>query len=216
MKIETSGIILSVRPLGDSGAVVRALSRDRGVVCGFSYGATGRKTKSRPMPGMFGRISWRARLDTEMGSLSFETESNPAAASNGRTATMVCSALELSDAFLADGEINPAAYDILEKFLNNLSLVTNHLSLYIEWEISFLSCLGFAMDLSKCAMCGTTENLSFISPKTGRAACDKCGGQFSDKLFPFPPSLESMMFFLRRASAEMDIKSLPASRMILN
>ena len=42
------------------------------------------------------------------------------------------------------------------------------------------------MDLEKCAVTGSTEELKFVSPKSGRAVSEAAAGAWSSKLLPFP------------------------------
>ena len=39
----------------------------------------------------------------------------------------------------------------------------------IKFELNFLECMGFGIDLSECAITGTQEALNWVSPKSGRA-----------------------------------------------
>jgi len=58
--------------------------------------------------------------------------------------------------------------------------------IYVKWEISLLQSLGYGLDLSKCAASGETEDLIYISPRTGRAVSGKAGEPYKDKLFALP------------------------------
>ena len=49
--------------------------------------------------------------------------------------------------------------------------------------------MGFGLDLSGCAASGTTEDLIYVSPKSGRAVSRKAGEPFKDKLFKLPAFL---------------------------
>ena len=51
---------------------------------------------------------------------------------------------------------------------------------YIRWEIGFLGALGFSLELSNCTVTGTNDDLSFVSPKTGRAVSKEIGLKYSD------------------------------------
>lgn len=60
---------------------------------------------------------------------------------------------------------------------------------YLKWEINLLGNLGYGLDLTKCSGCQKTENLCYLSPKTGRAVCADCGEPYRDKLYKLPVSL---------------------------
>jgi DNA repair protein RecO (recombination protein O) len=52
--------------------------------------------------------------------------------------------------------------------------------------LALLTALGFALDLSRCAVTGDTEDLAFVSPKTGRAVSTAAGQGYADRLLPLP------------------------------
>ena len=60
---------------------------------------------------------------------------------------------------------------------------------YLRWEQALLEEMGFAMDLSACAVRGVNEDLAFVSPKTGRAVSRDAAGEWADRLLPLPPVL---------------------------
>src|SRR5688572_8291911 len=69
-------------------------------------------------------------------------------------------------------------------------------ALYARYEIGLLAALGYGLDLSRCAVTGETENLAWVSPRTGRAATAEAGAPHADKLWRLPP-------FLIRADADL-------------
>jgi len=46
--------------------------------------------------------------------------------------------------------------------------------------------LGFGLDLTRCAVTGTRDDLAFVSPRTGRAVSRDGAGEWSDRLLPLP------------------------------
>ena len=49
--------------------------------------------------------------------------------------------------------------------------------------------LGFGLDLSCCAVSGTTEDLAYVSPKSGRAVAAHHAGRWKTQLLPLAPSM---------------------------
>ena len=49
-----------------------------------------------------------------------------------------------------------------------------------------LSDLGYGLDLSACAVTGRTDNLAYVSPKTGRAVTAEGAGAWAARLLPLP------------------------------
>ena len=62
-------------------------------------------------------------------------------------------------------------------------------ALYVRWELNLLAELGFGLDLGSCAATGSTENLVWVSPKSGRAVSAAAGEPYRDRLLPLPAFL---------------------------
>ena len=58
--------------------------------------------------------------------------------------------------------------------------------------MNLLASLGYGLDLKKCAATGTTENLFYISPKSGKAVCKEKGLKYDKKLLRFPKILRDL------------------------
>ena len=57
---------------------------------------------------------------------------------------------------------------------------------YAFFEFYLLEYLGIGLDLSVCADTGSSENLAYVSPKSGKAVCAESGAPYKDKLFLYP------------------------------
>ena len=60
-------------------------------------------------------------------------------------------------------------YDAFQILLESIDKDDLWPDLLVRWELGLLDELGFGLDLSKCAATGSNDQLSFVSPKTGRA-----------------------------------------------
>ena len=60
---------------------------------------------------------------------------------------------------------------------------------YLQWEVSLLDEMGHALQLNVCAVTGMSEDLVFVSPKTGRAVSRAGAGVWADRLLPLPDVL---------------------------
>jgi len=56
----------------------------------------------------------------------------------------------------------------------------------VRWEIGLLGELGFGLDLASCAATGATDDLVYVSPKTGRAVSRAAGEPYRDRLLVLP------------------------------
>lgn len=91
---------------------------------------------------------------------------------------MCCSGLAYND---SDGEL----FLSFKKFLIEISKPDWAMQ-YVFFELAFLSAIGYGLDCRKCAVTGSTSNLFYISPKTGKAVIKSVGDQYKDKLFVIP------------------------------
>ena len=60
---------------------------------------------------------------------------------------------------------------------------------YVRWELAVLRDVGFGLDLSACASTGVSENLIYVSPKSGQAVSEDAGRPYRDKLLALPDYL---------------------------
>ena len=59
------------------------------------------------------------------------------------------------------------------------------------WEIFLLKKIGFGLELSKCVLTNQTNNLKFVSPKSGCAVSQKVAEKWKKRLFILPEFLLS-------------------------
>jgi DNA repair protein RecO (recombination protein O) len=80
-------------------------------------------------------------------------------------------------------------YDALKNLLEALAHSDSWLRAYVDFEHTLLNELGYGLDLSECAATGSTENLIYVSPKSGRAVSEQAGEPYKDKLLNLPSFL---------------------------
>ena len=100
----------------------------------------------------------------------------------------LCSLLEK---FLPERQSYSEVFNATKAFLNVIVIndqVDNKqwIKGYVIWEIGLLSSIGFSLDLKQCAVTGQKNNLSYISPKTGKAVSSDGAGKFAPKLLKLP------------------------------
>ena len=93
-------------------------------------------------------------------------------------------------------ESHPIFYGGLEDLLLRIS-EPDWLQRYVCLELLILSELGFGLDLSACAVSGMTEELAYVSPKTGRAVSKAVGAPYHRKLKILPEFLLSQKKLFR-------------------
>jgi DNA repair protein RecO (recombination protein O) len=57
----------------------------------------------------------------------------------------------------------------------------------VRYELLLLAELGFGLDLDRCAVTGSNDNLVAVSPKSGRAVSAAEAQPYAGKLLPLPP-----------------------------
>lgn len=72
MHLRASAIILSVRPHGEHNAVVRALTREAGMIAGYVRGGRSRAVRPVLQPANLVAGEWRARTEAQLAGLSVE------------------------------------------------------------------------------------------------------------------------------------------------
>ena len=212
MKLESDGILIGLRPINERDSVARIFTREYGILCGVMRGAVVAK-KNRALVGQVGFAVWNARLDTQLGAFHWEPAENIAAPlmMNMRSLSFMNSAFDLIATLLPEREQYSDLYDSTIMMLRNLSQSDSE---YLNWETCLLRDLGFALDLSRCSGCGRTDNLNYLSPKTGRAVCDDCAAPYINRLYKLPVNLDITLRFIAGVCAQMGV-DVPYARMHL-
>ena len=188
----SNAIALGARKFGENDAILDILTPDKGRASGLVYGGAGKTKRAMLEPGSRLHLAWKSRNDEELG--HFETlearASGPAQLMDDPAALAALSSVaSLLLATTPERAQCLALYEATEILLESLSDSQAWPALYVRWELGLIAESGFGLDLSKCALTGTMEDLAWVSPKTGRAACRVAGEPFSDKLLVLPPFL---------------------------
>lgn len=197
MQIETTGILINLKPFSERDVIAHFFTRDNGVLVGMLRGGVVAK-KNKPLVGQLGAIAWNARLDSQLGVFHFESEKNLSAPLllNPDALKLMNAAFALIYTLLPERESYSDLYENTLKLLQDLVMSESGIDAYLKWEIDLLHDLGYALDLTKCSGCQKTENLCYISPKTGRAVCGDCGAPYMDKLYKLPITLDMTKRFI--------------------
>src|ERR1700731_396382 len=86
-------------------------------------------------------------------------------------------------------EPHAAIYGPLDAILDQLDDPLAAAASIARFELDFLAELGFGLDLSCCAATGTTADLIYVSPRSGRAVSRAGGEDYRDKLLALPAFL---------------------------
>lgn len=190
-KWQDQGIVLAVRPHGESGAIVSLLTESQGRHAGYVRGVHSSKMRGTLEPGSLVDVEWQSRLSESLGTFNLELSKSFAARflSDALKLSALQSACALCDAALPEREGHPGLYHGLLALFDVLDTDVWGAA-YVMWEVAFLRELGFSLDLNTCAGGGDARQLAYVSPKTGRAVSYQAGAPYKEKLLNLPSFLK--------------------------
>ena len=191
MEWEDDAYVLSARAHGESGAIVDLLTSEHGRFAAHVAGGASRKMKPFLQPGSRVIARYRARVSEQLGSASLEpVGEGPAALFDDAMALAgLSAAASVAAGALPEREAHPGVFFGLEALILALANPDVWPAVYVRFEAGLLQDLGFGLDLSRCAATGSTDDLIYVSPRTGRAVSRQAGEPYKDKLLKLPPFL---------------------------
>ena len=191
MEFEDDAFVLSARPFGETGAIVEVVTRAHGKYAAHVAGAASRRMKPFLQAGARVTMRYRARTADQLGSAALEPAGEgPSALFDDRLALAgLAAAAAVAAGALPEREPHPGAFLGLEAFIAVLADADVWPAVYVRFEAGLLADLGFGLDLSKCAVTGSADDLVYVSPRTGRAVNAGAGEPYKDRLLALPPFL---------------------------
>jgi len=230
MEWRSEGILLSSRRHGENAAIIEMFTPDHGLHAGVVRGGAGRNLAPILQPGAQLDVTWRARLEDHLGAFTIEPlKSRSAQIMDNRKAlaglNAICALLRFT---LAERDPHPEIYARSLDLVDMLGLREDWPLAYVAWELALLEDLGFGLELSSCAVTGSSQELVFVSPKSGRAVSRAGAGEWANKLLPLPGCLRGVgdgsldevtlalgttgHFLSKWVAPELGGKPLPAAR----
>ncbi|MBN8981318.1 MAG: DNA repair protein RecO [Rhizobiales bacterium] len=190
MEWTDEGIVLGVRRHGESSAIVELMTRSHGRHLGLVRGGAGSRMRPLLQPGNTVNAVWRARLDEHLGYYAIE-------ATKLRAATMFASShavygvthLASLARLLPERDPHEEIYETMESILEDFDDAATAGAHLVRFELAMLTELGFGLDLSACAASGKSDDLMYVSPKSGGAVSREAGEPWRDRLLRLPPFL---------------------------
>lgn len=191
--LSAEAIVCAVRPHGEHGAILRALTPEAGLVAGYVRGGRSRRLRPILMPGNLVALELRARTEEQLAGATAElltsrapllAEPLPAAAIDWVTS--------LTAASLPESQPYPALYAALAAVLDAIAAASSArqwAAALARYELLLLAELGFGLDLDECVVTGSTSNLAFVSPKSGGAVCIEAAIGYEERLLRLPSFL---------------------------
>ncbi|SLN18268.1 DNA repair protein RecO [Aquimixticola soesokkakensis] len=222
------GVVLSVRKHGETSVLLEVFTQTRGRCTGILRGGVSRKMAPHIQPGAQVALVWKARLEDHLGHFSVEPlRSRAQVLEDPLALAALTSMTALLTQLLPEREAHSYLYVDTQKVLDRLGRDAHWPLSYLNWETALLEEMGYGLDLSRCAVTGSRDDLAFVSPRTGRAVSRRGAGDWADKLLPLPQcllgqapldyidiarGLKTTGHFIARLAGELGDKPMPAAR----
>jgi DNA repair protein RecO (recombination protein O) len=195
MEWSDEGVVLSVRPHGETAAVLELFTRAHGRHLGLVHGGRSRKLRPVLQVGNHLDAAWKARLADNLGHFTVELRKGFAALLMEDAAALTAmTSIATLVRLLPERDPHPNLFEITQFVLGFLDDMTVWPALVVRWELALLDELGFGLDLTSCAATGQTTDLTYVSPKSGRAVSSEAGAPYKDRMLALP-------LFLREGGA---------------
>ena len=195
MEWHDEGLVIGARRLGETSLILDVMTRRHGRAAGVVRGGRSRRMQPLLQTGNSVAVTWRARLEEQLGAFTVE-------ATRLRAAELMASpsglhGLNLVAALLrlmAEREPHEALAERAEAVMAVLDDAARAPAALVRLELAVLAESGFGLDRASCAATGRPAGqgeaaLAYLSPRTGRAVSRGAGEPYRDRLYPLPPFL---------------------------
>lgn len=190
MQWTDEAVVLSVRPHGETAALVELFTRAHGRYMGLVHGGRSRKARPVLQVGNHVDVTWKARLAEHLGNVTIELRRGYAAdAMDSPAALAGLTSLVSLARLLPERDPHESLFEVTLFVLSYLDDAAVWPALVVRWELALLEELGFGLDLSQCAATGGNDELIYVSPKSGRAVSASAGEPYRDRLLGLPSFL---------------------------
>jgi DNA repair protein RecO (recombination protein O) len=190
MQWTDEGIVIGVRRHGEASAILELMTREHGRHLGLVRGGFGTRMKPVLQTGNSVSASWRARLDEHLGNYTVEAMRQRASNFFGAPhAIYGVTHLAALMRLLPERDPHAELYEVFEGILDRLENPVVAAPMVARFELQMLTELGFGLDLEQCASTGTTADLVYVSPKSGRAVSRSAGAPYADRMLRLPDFL---------------------------
>ena len=187
MEWSDEGMILSVRPHGETGAVLELFTRQNGRHLGLVHGGRSRRLRPILQIGNHVEASWKARIADNLGHFALELRKSYAGlVLDDAAALAALASIAALARLLPERDPHPNLFELTLFVLGYLEEREVWPALLVRWELALLEELGFGLDLTSCAASGATTELTYVSPKSGRAVSTAAGEPYKERLLALP------------------------------
>ncbi len=193
MQWTDDAIVLGAKRHGEANAILDLMTRAHGRHLGMVRGGSGSRMKPILQPGNGVSVTWRARLDEHLGHYTVEplhlraSDYFPAPHAIygvGHLAALM--------RLLPERDPHAALYEAFETLLDRLADARAAAPMVARFELQVLSELGFGLDLAECAATGATDELVYVSPRSGCAISREAGAPYAERMLRLPAFLSDV------------------------
>lgn len=190
MRISTPAIVVALRPHGEHGAVIRLMTPDHGLQAAYVRGARGKRLRPVLVPGNQVEAVLSARTETQLAQGVVElVHSRAPLLQEPLPAAAIDWACALTATALPEGQPYSRLYQALDGLLAAVEAAPSASgwgAALVRYELLLLAEQGFGLDLDRCAISGTNDDLVAVSPRSGRAVSAAEAEPYAGKLLPLP------------------------------
>lgn len=185
------GLLLRIQPHGESNVIATFFTQYHGLATGYI-----RTNKKYPLQqGNIYCIKRKARLASHLGILNVEQHETfapliYAAFQSPIKLACINSIRTLLLSCLMEQDAHDHFYVNIKQNIHQIC-IHKKLENYVNFEETLLKHCGFGLDLTRCAVTNQKENLTYVSPKTGRAVTQEVGLPYANQLFLLPSVMSS-------------------------
>ena len=192
MEWRDDGFVIGARRHGENAVILELMTRQRGRHLGLVRGGRSSAMRAALQPGNLVLASWRARIEDHLGAFTIELLAARAARFLDQGAALnglatLAALLRLLPERDPHEELFELADDIVLRFTARDAAAIA----LARFELALLGALGFGLDLDACALTGATDDLAWVSPKSGRAVTRSAAAPWRERLLPYQAFLQN-------------------------
>ena len=189
MNFKDRGIILSKSPLKEKSSIVTIFTENHGIYSGVLK-QYNKKSGDNLVEGNLVDFFWTARLHEHLGSAKAELVKsyNAYLMTNKTKLYAFNSIVSILKASFCEREPHNNLFPQLILFMEKLK-ESFAFDKYIKFELEILKESGYQLQLNSCAATGISEDLIYVSPKSGQAVSRNAGMPYASKLLTLPQFL---------------------------
>ena len=169
--------------------IVYILSKNNGLIKSFSKYSKKKRLSLRVLDEV--NFTWQSKQKDSLGYINFDLEASIKQNDTFINSLIKSSASELCIKFLPLWQQNFEIYNDLLRLIDSLDTKIELIIFnYVWWEIFFLKNTGYGINLEKCSVSGSKENLYYLSPNSGNSVIYSVGHKYRNKLFKLPNCLK--------------------------